>query len=413
MTLQLASRLGTVKPAATMAAKLVVDRLRAAGKTIVDFTIGEPDFPTPDHIVAGGISALSTGKTRYTAPGGIQPLREAIAQKLLRENDLHFSPDEIVVGAGAKQIIYSALGATLNPDDEVIVPAPYWVSYPDIVSLHGGVPIIVSCGVETGFKLTPTALERAITPRTRWLILNSPGNPTGAVYTRAELEGLAAVLRAHPHVWVMTDEIYEHFVYGGAEHVSLLSAASDLGPRTLIVNGMSKAYAMTGWRVGYGAGPLKLVKAITLLSAQTTSCVTTMSQIAATIALNGSQACVEEAVALFHLRRDRMIALLGDIPGLMCSPPDGAFYAFPSVSGLIGAVTPQGKTLLSDLDVTLYFLEHAGVAAIDGNAYGAPSYLRMSFATSIEQIEFGCNALKKAAEACTFPLSKNTEQSDA
>ncbi|RKF34430.1 pyridoxal phosphate-dependent aminotransferase [Paraburkholderia fungorum] len=413
MTLQLASRLGTVKPAATMAAKLVVDRLRAAGKTIVDFTIGEPDFPTPDHIVSGGITALSTGKTKYTAPGGIQPLREAIAQKLLRENDLHFSPDEIVVGAGAKQIIYSALGATLNEGDEVIVPAPYWISYPDIVSLHGGVPIIVPCGVETGFKLTPVALERAITPSTRWLILNSPGNPTGAVYTRAELEGLASVLRAHPHVWVMTDEIYEHFVYGGAEHVSLLNAALDLAPRTLIVNGMSKAYAMTGWRVGYGAGPLKLAKAITLLSGQTTSCVTTMSQIAATVALNGSQTCVEEAVALFHQRRDRMVALLGGIPGLTCNPPDGAFYVFPSVSGLIGAVTPEGKTLLSDLDVTLYFLEHAGVAAIDGSSYGAPSYLRMSFATSIEQIELGCNALKKAVDACTFPLSKNTEQSDA
>lgn len=413
MTLQLASRLGTVKPAATMAAKLVVDSLRAAGRTVVDFTIGEPDFPTPTHIVSGGIAALAAGKTRYTAPGGIPGLREAISTKLGRENDLHFSPEEIVVGAGAKQIIYCALAATINEGDEVIVPAPYWVSYPDMVSLQGGTPVIVPCSAETGFKLTPAALQSSITPRTRWLIINSPNNPTGAVYTRSELDALAAVLRAHPHVWVMTDEIYEHFVYGDAEHASLLNVAADLRARMLIVNGMSKAYAMTGWRVGYGAGPLELVKAITLLLTQSTSCVTTMSQFGAMTALDGPQACVQEAVALFSERRDRMVALLGNIPGVECGRPDGAFYVFPSVAGLIGAVTPDGKTLASDVDVALYFLEHAGVATIDGGSYGAPSYLRMSFATSIEQIELGCNALKKAVEACTFHSSNTTEQSDA
>ena len=402
MTLLFASRLDTVKPSASIAAKLVVDSLRAAGRTIVDFTIGEPDFPTPPHIVASGIMALKTGQTRYTAPAGMPAVRKAIAAKLGRENGLDFSPDEIVVGCGAKQIIYNALAATLNEGDEVIVPAPYWVSYPDITELHGGTAVIVPCGAQTGFKLTPEALQRAITAKTRWLILNTPNNPTGAVYTRAEMEALADVLRAHPQVWLMVDEIYEHFVYGGTTHVSPLAAAADLRARTLIVNGMSKAYAMTGWRVGYGAGPEKLIKAITLLQTQSTSCVTAMSQVAAVTALEDEQDCVHDAVALFHARRDRMMKLLDGIPGLECSRPDGAFYVFPSVAGLIGAVTPDGKTLSSDFDVMMHFLDHAGVATVDGRSYGAPLHLRMSFATSIGQIEAGCHALKKAVEACDF-----------
>ena len=402
MTQLLARRLGSVKPSPSMAAKLVVDKLRAAGRNVIDFTIGEPDFPTPPHIVKSGIDALLNGQTKYTASAGIPALRNAIAAKLERENGLRFSPDQVVVGCGAKHIIYNALAATLNEGDEVIVPAPYWVSYPDMVALHGGVPVIVPCDARDGFKLSAAALERSITPRTRWLILNSPNNPTGAVYTRAELHAIAAVLRSHPHVWLLTDEIYEHFVYGTAEHVSLPALATDLLPRTLVVNGLSKAYAMTGWRVGYGAGPLQLVKAITLLLTQSTSCATSMSQVAAVTALEAAQDCVHDAAALFRARRDRMVELLAGIPGIECARPDGAFYVFPSVVGLIGGRTADGKTLGTDHDVMSFFLEHAGVATIDGNPYGAPTYLRMSFATSIEQIEAGCEALARAVAACTF-----------
>jgi aspartate aminotransferase len=373
-----------------------VDALRAAGRTIIDFTIGEPDFPTPPHIVQAGIEALASGQTRYTATPGIPALRNAIAAKLQRENGLTYAPDQIVVGCGAKQIIYEALAATLNAGDEVIVPAPYWLSYPDMVMLNGGKPVIVTCGAEIGFKLTPAALEAALTPRTRWLILNSPNNPTGAVYSAAELQGLCEVLLRHPHVWLLTDEIYEHFVYGGAAHVCAVQLAPALQERTLVVNGMSKAYAMTGWRMGYGAGPQALVKAITLLLTQTTSCAPSVSQIAAVAALEGPQQCVTEATRLFEERSRRMVELLDRIPGIRCMPPVGAFYVFPSVEGLLGARTPAGETLSNDTDVVMYLLSEAGLATIDGGSYGMPGHLRMSFATSTEQIELGCAALAHA-----------------
>ena len=400
MSTFLAERLSTVKPSPSMAAKAKVDALRAEGRTIIDFTIGEPDFPTPDHIVEGGVAALHAGQTKYTAAAGTPVLRQAIADKLRRENRLNYRPDEIVVGCGAKHIIYNAFAATLNEGDEVIVPAPYWVSYPDMVAINGGSPVIVPCGADTSFKLTPEALERVITPRTRWLVLNTPNNPTGAVYTEAELKALCVVLRLHPHVWVMTDEIYEHFVYGGARHLSLLNVAADLAPRTLVVNGLSKSYAFTGWRVGYGAGPVQLVKAIHLLLSQSTTCASAISQAAAVVALNGPQDCVREAVALFETRRDRMVALLNAIPGVSCTHPDGAFYVFAHVADLYGRRSPAGKTLTSDVDVMMFFLEHAGVATIDGNSYGSSGHLRMSFATSMQQIELGCAALAKAIGAC-------------
>jgi aspartate aminotransferase len=392
----LAHRLGGVKPSPSMAAKTRVDAMRAAGRRIVDFTIGEPDFPTPPHIVEGGVAALLAGNTRYTASNGTPALRHAIADKLLRENALTYKPEHIAVGNGAKHIIYNAFAATLNEGDEVIVPAPYWVSYPDMVALHGGTPVVVPSSAAEGFKLTPAALEAAITSRTRWLVLNTPNNPTGAVYTRGELAALGAVLERHPQVWLMTDEIYEHFVYGGAAHVSPLNVVPALAERTLMINGVSKAYAMTGWRIGYGAGPAALIKAITLLLSQSTSCPGSMSQAAAAIALDGPQNTVTEAAALFETRRDRMVQMLQALPGFSCSPPDGAFYVFPSVAGLIGRRTRAGQLLASDVDVVLYLLEHAGVAAIDGTSYGMPNHLRMSFATGIDVIDQGGQLLQAA-----------------
>lgn len=411
MTPLLASRLDSVKPSPSMAAKMQVDALRATGRSITDFTIGEPDFPTPPHIVNAGIDALTSGKTKYTGSAGIAPLLKAIAAKLARENGLTYPPEQVIVGCGAKHIIYNAFAATLNEGDEVIVPAPYWVSYPDMVALHGGRAVIVPCDARAGFKLSAQALEVAITPRTRWLVLNSPNNPTGAVYSATELKALAAVLLRHPQVWLMTDEIYEHFVYGHARHASLVALMPELQSRSLVVNGLSKAYAMTGWRVGYGAGPLPLIKAMTLLQTQSVSCAASMSQVAAVTALEGPQACVAEAAKLFEARRDRMIGLLSEIPGIRCARPDGAFYVFPSVAGLIGATTASGKTLVDDLDVMLYFLEEAGVATIDGGSYGMPSYLRMSFATSVEQIEIGCAALAKAV-AALGPFSPSIEETN-
>lgn len=405
----LARRMQGARPSPSMAAKMRVDALRAAGRHIVDFTIGEPDFPTPPHIVMEGITALVRGDTRYTASAGTPALRNAIAAKLARENGLNYTRDQIVVGCGAKHIIYNALAATLDAGDEVIVPAPYWVSYPDMVALQDATPVIVNCPAAQGFKLHPRDLEAAITPRTRWLVLNTPNNPTGAVYTRSELEAICAVLRRHPHVWLMTDEIYEHFVYGQATHVSPLSVAPDLASRALLVNGMSKAYAMTGWRVGYGAGPVELIKAMTVLLMQSTSCAAAMSQAAAVVALDGPQDCVEHAVRTFAHRRDHIVELLKLVRGLECAPPDGAFYVFPSVAGLVGARTRSGNVLANDVDVMMYFLDEAGVASIDGTSYGMPNHLRFSFATSLEQIEAGCAALARAVSALDLKSNPSKE----
>lgn len=392
-------RLDSVKPSPSMAAKARVDGLRAEGRTIVDFTIGEPDFPTPAHIVEAGVQALRSGQTRYTAAPGIVPLRQAIAAKLKRENGLDYGIDQIVVGNGAKHIIFNAFAATLNDGDEVIIPTPYWVSYPDMVAINGGTPVIVSCTEQTGFKLTAQALESAITPRTRWLILNTPNNPSGAVYTRQELRALCDVLARHPQVWVMTDEIYEHFLYRGAQHVSPLQVEPGLAGRTLIINGLSKAYAMTGWRIGYGAGPRDLMKLITLLITQSTTCPSGVSQAAAVVALSGPQDCVREGAQLFAQRCELVVGLLGKIDGLRCQVPDGAFYVFPSVERLLGRTTPQGQQLVTDVDVMMYFLEAAGVATIDGTSYGQPGYLRISFATSSEEIEKGCAQIAAAVAA--------------
>lgn len=403
VTPSFSSRLSAVKPSPSMAAKQRVDAMRAAGRTVIDFSIGEPDFATPQHIVEAGVVAISTGQTRYTASAGVPALRAAIAAKLKRENSLTYALEQIVVGCGAKHVIYDALAATLNEGDEVIVPAPYWVSYPDMVALQGGRPVVLSCDEASGFKLSAQALEAAITPRTRWLILNSPNNPTGAVYSRGELQALTDVLLRHEHVWLLTDEIYEHFVYGGTEHVSPISLAPRLQERALLVNGFSKSYAMTGWRLGYGAGPVSLMRAITLLLSQSTSCACSVSQAAGIAALEGPQACVREAAAVFQTRRDCMVEGLRRVPGVRCLLPDGAFYTFPSVHGLLGARTADGKVLSSDVDVMTYLLNEVGLATIDGTSYGMPGHLRMSFATSLAQIDAGCAAMQHAVNRLHLP----------
>lgn len=396
MTNITARRFDLIKASPSMGAKAKVDSLRAAGKRIVDFTIGEPDFATPQHVVQAGIAALLHGQTKYTAAAGTPALRTAIAGKLKRENGLELSPAQIVVGCGAKHIIFNAFAASLEADDEVIIPAPYWVSYPDMVAINGGTPVIVQCDESIGFKLTPQLLEKAITPRARWLVLNSPNNPTGAVYTRAELEALCAVLKSHPRVWLLTDEIYEHFVYGKAEHVSALAVASYLADRTLVVNGVSKAYAMTGWRIGYGAGPSQLMQTLSLLMSQSTTCPSAISQSAAIAALEGPQEGVMDAAALYRIRRDLMLARLKDVPAIHCTVPDGAFYLFPSVAKLVGVKDHHGIEMKSDVDVVNFFLDAAGVASIDGSSYGMPGHVRFSFANSAEEIEEGCERIRAA-----------------
>jgi len=398
MTIGLAERVIALKPSASIVARQKVLELQAAGKTIIDLTIGEPDLDTPAHIVEAAILAAKGGDTHYTVPMGTPALRKAIVQKLKNDNALEYALNEVVVGVGAKQLIYEAFAATLNEGDEVIVPAPYWVSYPDIATIHGGKPVIVNCPEIDGFKLTPQSLKQAVTDRTKWLVLNSPNNPTGAVYSREELSALAEVLREAGKVWVMTDEIYEHLTYDG-KALSLGEVAPDLRDRLLIVNGVSKAYAMTGWRIGYAAGPAALIGAMNKLIGQSTSCASSVSQAAAAAALDGDQSCVTEATETFRKRRDRMFELLDGTPGMRVRKPEGAFYFYPSVEGLIGKTAPDGKVLKSDLDVALYLLEGAQVAVLDGSAYGMSPYLRMSFGGGMADIEAGCRAIRKACEA--------------
>lgn len=392
----LAKRVEELKPSASIAAKNKVVELQAAGHRIVDFTVGEPDFDTPSHIVAAAAAAMSRGETRYTATSGTLALRKAIIAKLARENSLIYSPERIVVGGGAKQIIWTAFEATLNEGDEVVIPAPYWVSYPEMVKLSGGVPVIVVCPKTTRFKLTPEALEAAISPRTRWLVLNSPNNPTGAVYTATEMAALAEVLLRHDHVMVMTDDIYEHITYDQAAFANLAQIEPLLMDRVLVVNGVSKTYAMTGWRIGYGAGPVALIQAIVKLLGQSTTCASALSQAAAIAAMEGDQAFVSAARQEYSIRRDRFAELLNGIPGFQVDKPDGAFYLYPSVQGLIGMSTPRGELLRTDLDVALYLLEEAKVAVLDGTAYGLSPHLRLSFAVSIPVIEAGCRQISEA-----------------
>jgi aspartate aminotransferase len=399
MTISLSKRVTLLKPSASIAAKAIVNDLRAQGRKVVDFTIGEPDLDTPPAIVEAGIAAMRSGDTHYTASNGTAPLRAAISAKYARENGLDIAPEDIVVGVGAKQLIFEAFAATLDDGDEVIVPAPYWVSYPDIVRLNDGEPVIVPCPADADFKLTPETLEAAITERTRWVILCAPSNPTGATYTTAELAGLAEVLMRHPQVAVMTDDIYEHLIYDGAKVDNILRVEPRLAGRAVLINGMSKAYAMTGWRIGFAAGPSHVVGAITKLLGQSTTCACSFAQAAAAEALNGDQSAVAEMVAIYQRRRDLMYRRLSEIPGLSCAKPEGAFYIYPDVSALIGRTAPDGTVLGSDRDVALYFLREAGVAVMDGQAYGMSPYLRLSFATSEETIKEGCTLIAQACAA--------------
>jgi aspartate aminotransferase len=392
----LAERINRIKPSPSMAAKALVDRLRTEGRDIVDFTIGEPDLPTPTHVVDAAVQALRAGDTKYSASAGTPKLRKAIAGKLGRDNHLTFAPDNVVVGSGGKHIIFHALAATLNASDEVIIHAPYWVSYPDIVVVNDGVPVIVEGTEVDGFKLTPQALEAAITPRTKWLILNTPNNPTGVVYTSEELEALGEVLERHPHVWLMSDEIYEHFVYAGRTHVSPLRMMPAMRDRCLIVSGASKGYCMTGFRLGFGAGPVALVNAMSTLISQTTTCPSSISQAAAVAAFSESQDAPHAAARIFEARGKLMAQLLSAAQGISVQVPQGSFYLYPSVAGLIGKQTPSGQVLASDAQVVRYLTEEAGVATLDGSAYGVGPYLRLSFATSEAAIREGCERIVHA-----------------
>jgi aspartate aminotransferase len=393
----LSKRVLGIQPSPSIAANALVAKLRAQGRDIVNLTIGEPDLDTPGHILQAAAEAMAQGDTHYTSTPGTLALREAIITKLQRDNGVTYGLDEVIAGCGGKHIIYHALAATLNHGDEVIVHSPYWVSYPDIARLNDATPVIIEGNEINGFKLTPEQLAAAITPRTKWVILNSPNNPSGAVYTRAELQALAQVLQAHEHVLILSDEIYEHFVYGDAEHVSFVAAAPQLKQRTLILNGASKGYAMTGWRLGFGAGPQYLIAAIAKLISQTTTCPSSVSQAAAVAAFAGDQAPVRDMAGIYRERRQRMLELLAPIEGISCTPPDGAFYVYANVAGLIGKTTPAGAVIQSDSDLVAYLLETGGVATVSGAAYGLSPYVRLSFASAMDVIEEGC---KRLSESC-------------
>jgi aspartate aminotransferase len=391
--------LAGAKPSATYR---VMDRVaahRAAGAKIISLCAGEPDFDTPTHIRAAAISAINNGHTRYTQVAGIRALREAIANKFQRENGLEVDWQDTIVCSGGKQVIFNALAATLNEGDEVIVPAPYWVSYPEIVQLCGARSVIVPCGSESGFKLTPQALAAAITPGTRWLILNSPSNPTGAVYSREELVALAEVLLAHPDVLVLSDDIYEHLIFDDARFYTIAQVEPRLKERTLTMNGVSKAYAMTGWRIGFATGPRWLLDAMEKLQGQQTSGACSISQHAALAALKGPQNFIHETRAVFETRRDMMAQMLNDIPGLACALPGGAFYAFASCEGLIGRITPAGTVLSSDEDVANALLDEADVAVVPGSAFGLAPYIRIAYALDSDSLRQACEAIRRFCQS--------------
>ncbi len=395
---RIASRVARIKPSPSAAAADRANSLRLAGRSIVNLVVGEPDFDTPAHIRAAAAVAMERGATRYTLMAGTVELRQAIAAKLERENGLKYGLNEIIATNGAKSAIYTALAVTLEPGDEVVIPAPYWVSYPDMVLASEGVPVTVPCTEANGFKLAPAQLADAITPRTRWLLINSPSNPTGASYTAAEYKALGQVLLDDPHVLVMTDDIYEHIRFDGGRPPHLLEALPELRDRVLAVNGVSKTYAMTGWRIGYAAGPPDIVEAMNTMLSQSSGNCCSISQAAATEALNGDQSFVAESVAVYRQRRDAVLAKVNAIPGLSCAPPAGAFYLYVNCAGLIGKTTPDGKTLTDDGDVVMFLLEQAGVAVVAGTAYGLSPYFRLSIATSLSVLEDGCARITAAVE---------------
>ena len=394
-----ANRLSAVKPSASMAASQAAKALAATGVDVIDLGLGEPDFPTPTHIADATHKAILAGETLYTAAAGTLPLRKAVAEKFRRENGLDYAPEDIVVANGAKQIIFNALMATVNEGDEIILPAPYFVSYPEMAKLFGGVPVVVACPAEDGFRLTPEALEAAITPRTRWLFLNTPCNPSGATYSRAQLQALGAVLARHRHVLILSDEIYEHIIFDNREFVSFGQACPELHDRTLIVNGVAKAYSMTGWRVGYAAGPAPLIKAMNTVQSQSCTSVAAPMQAAALAALTGPQDCVAQFREAFQRRRDLVAAGIAQINGLTLPPPEAAFYAYIGCAALIGRRTPSGEVLADDVAVVKYLLEAGHVSAVPGSAYGLSPYFRISTATSDAVLEEAIARIRRAVAA--------------
>lgn len=397
----IAKRLSAIQPSPTIAVTQKAAELKAAGMDVIGLGAGEPDFDTPDHIKAAAKDAIDRGETKYTAVAGTPALRKAISDKFKRENGLDYTPDQITVGCGGKQVLFNAFVATIDDGDEVVIPAPYWVSYPDIVLMCGGKPVFVECTEDNGFKLTAAQLEAAITPKTKWLVLNSPSNPTGAAYSAADLKALAEVLLKHPHVWVMVDDMYEHLVYDGFQFATIAQVEPKLYDRTLTTNGVSKAYAMTGWRVGYAAGPLPLIKAMNMVQSQSSTHTSSISQAAATAALNGPQEFLNEWRKAFVERRDLVVKMLNECEGLTCRTPEGAFYVYPSCAGVIGKTAPNGTVIKTDSDFVTALLESEGVAVVQGVAFGLSPYFRISYATSAKALEEACTRIKRFCASLT------------
>ncbi|MBN2751627.1 MAG: pyridoxal phosphate-dependent aminotransferase [Rhodospirillaceae bacterium] len=391
----IAERLSAIKPSPTIAVTSKANEMKAAGLDVIGLGAGEPDFDTPDHIKTAPKVPIDKGFTKYTPAPGILALREAICAKLKRDNNLTYTPDQIQVACGGKQSIYNAIVATVNPGDEVIIPAPYWVSYPDITLLSGGVPVPVMGKEETGFKVTPEDIEKAITPKTKWLILNSPSNPSGAAYTEAELKAIGTMLLKHPHVWVMTDDMYEFIVYGDFKFTTIAQVVPELYDRTLTLNGVSKAYAMTGWRVGYAAGPADVIKAMNKVQSQSSTHTSSISQHAAVEALNGSHEFLAERNAAFKERCDTVVKMLNEAEGISCRMPEGAFYVYPSCAGCIGKKTPDGVVIADDNIFVAQLLEKTGVAVVQGAAFGLSPYFRISYATSMKNLVEACTRIQK------------------
>ena len=392
----LSSALDRIKPSPTIAVSTKAQELKAAGKDVIGLGAGEPDFDTPDHIKEAAIKAIWDGQTKYTAVDGTPACKAAIVEKFKRENGLSFESNQISVNSGGKHTIYNAMVATLNPGDEVVIPTPYWVSYPDITLLAGGVPVFVPASIETGFKMTPEALEAAITPKTKWLIFNSPSNPSGAAYTEAEIKALGEVLKRHEHVWVFADDIYEHITYEGFEFKTIAQVVPEIAHRTLTMNGVAKAYAMTGWRIGYAGGDAKLIKAMAKVQSQSTSNPCSISQAATVAALLGPQDFLKDRAAVFQTRRDLVVDMLNEASGITCPVPEGAFYVYPSIAGCVGKKTPGGKVINTDEDFVTYILEDYGIAAVHGEAFGLSPHFRVSYATSTEALTTACTRIQEA-----------------
>jgi len=391
--------LGRIQPSATLAMTSRVFELKAKGIDVIGLGAGEPDFDTPDCVKDAAIEAIRAGKTKYTNVDGTPELKAAIAAKFARDNNLTYGTDQITANVGGKHTLFNAMVATIDAGDEVIVPAPYWVSYPDVVQFAGGTPVFVEAGVAQGYKLTPEQLDAAITPRTKWVILNSPSNPTGAAYSEGELKALGEVLMRHPHVWVFADDMYEHITYDGFRFRTIAEVCPDLFPRTLTVNGCSKAYAMTGWRIGFAGGASWLIKAMAKLQSQSTSNPCSIAQAAAVAALTGPQDFLAQRAAAFQTRRDLVVRMLNDAPGISCPTPEGAFYVYPDVSGTIGRTTPKGKRIGNDEDLIGYFLDDARVAAVHGAAFGLSPAMRISYATSEAALTEACTRIQEACAA--------------